>query len=256
MKKIQFIPLLLVLFLASCSSDDIEPTPLPSAPETMYFPPTASSDWETVSAAVLGWDTSNEQQLFDYLASNGTKSFIVLKKGRIVYEKYFNGQTATDNWIWFSAAKTLTATTIGIAQQEGLLNIHDKSSDYLGLGWTSLTVNQENAITIKHQLSMSSGLDETVNWACYTPSCFQYKTPVDTRWAYHQGAYTILQDVVANATNMSFENYFAAKLKNPIGMDGSWFVLNEYHLYKSTARSMSRFGLLMLNEGVWDGNAY
>jgi len=255
MKNLKLIVLLTLVFNWSCASDDIEPTPLPSAPETMYFPPITGNQWETVSAAVLGWDTSNEQQLFDYLAAKGTKSFMVLKKGRIVYEKYFNGQTATDDWVWFSAGKTLTATTIGIAQQENLLNINDKSSDYLGAGWTSLTTSQEEAITIKHQLSMSSGLDETVNWACYTPSCFQYKAPVNTRWAYHQGAYTILQDVVANATSTSFENYFATKLKNPIGMNGSWFVLNEYHLYKSTARSMSRFGLLMLNEGVWDGNA-
>ena len=33
--------------------------------------------------------------------------------------------------------KTLTATVTGIAQQEGLLNINNKVSDYLGTGWTS-----------------------------------------------------------------------------------------------------------------------
>jgi len=255
MKNLKLIVLLALALNWSCSSDDIETTPLPSAPETMYFPPIMGNQWETVSAAVLGWDTSNEQQLFDYLAAKGTKSFMVLKKGRIVYEKYFNGQTATDNWIWFSAAKTLTAATIGIAQQEGLLGIDDTMTSHLGTGWTAMTTARENVITIKHHLSMSSGLDETIDWGCFDPSCFQYKADPGTRWTYHQGAYTILQDVVTNAANTPFESYFATKLKNPIGMNGSWFVLNEYHLYKSTARSMSRFGLLMLNGGVWDGNA-
>jgi CubicO group peptidase (beta-lactamase class C family) len=249
---------LLITFFAlnSCKPTEVDPPspPLEPAPETMYFPPLTGATWEQVSSEVLGWETNNEQQLFDFLQTRGTKSFIVLKKGRLVYEKYFDAQTVTSNWVWYSAAKTLTATTIGIAQQENLLDINAKTSDYLGTGWTSLSLAQENEITIKNHLSMNTGLDETTDWTCYTPSCFTYKSAVNSRWAYHQGAYTILQDVVANATSTTFENYFNTKLKEPIGMDGNWFTFGNLHLFKSTGRSMARFGLLMLNQGTWDGN--
>ena len=247
--------ILVLVVVTACQSGEVEEPIIPPTPETMYFPPLTGSTWETVSPLSLQWNIAGEQDLFNYLEDKGTKSFIILKKGRIVYEKYFNGQTASDNWLWFSAAKTLTATTIGVAQQEGLMDIHNKSSDYLGVGWTSMTTAQEDAITIKHQLSMSSGLDETIDWGCYDPSCFVYKAAPDTRWAYHQGAYTILQEAVTNATGQSFESYFADKIRNPIGMEGDWFVFNDYHLYRSTARSMARFGLLILNEGTWDGNS-
>lgn len=242
--------------LLSCNPTEVDPpAPVAEAPTTDYFPPITGSTWDTVSPVSLGWNTNNEQELFDYLNSKGTKSFIVLKKGRIVYEKYFNGQTASDVWIWFSAGKTLTAVTAGIAQQEGLLDINAKSSDYLGTGWTAMTLAQENAITVKHHLSMSTGLDETIDWACYTPSCFEYKADAGTRWAYHQGAYTILQDIISNATTTNFDDYFITKIQQTIGMDGEWFNLSSLHMYRSTARSMARFGLLMEHHGVWGETA-
>ena len=56
---------------------------------------------------------------------------------------------------------------VGIAQQENFLSISDTSSKYLGSGWTNCTSSQEEAITIWHQLTMTSGLDDNVN----DPSC-------------------------------------------------------------------------------------
>jgi CubicO group peptidase (beta-lactamase class C family) len=41
-------------------------------------------------------------------------------------ENYFNGHSATANWYWASAGKTLTSTVTGIAEQEGYLNINLK----------------------------------------------------------------------------------------------------------------------------------
>ena len=60
---------------------------------------------------------------------------MILVNGRIVMEEYFNGHNATATWQWNSAGKTLVSTTTGIAQQEGLLNINNKVSQYLGNGW-------------------------------------------------------------------------------------------------------------------------
>ena len=85
---------------------------------------------------------------------------MILVNGRIVMEEYFNGHTAATTWQWNSAGKTLVATTTGIAQQEGLLNINNKASQYLGTGWTSETLDKENLITSRHLLTMSSGLND------------------------------------------------------------------------------------------------
>ena len=42
------------------------------------------------------------------------------------------------------------------------------------------------------------------------------------------------------------------KLRNKIGMQGTWIPFGYYKLYYSNARSMARFGLLNLNKGVWN----
>jgi CubicO group peptidase (beta-lactamase class C family) len=45
--------------------------------------------------------------------------------------------------------------------------------------------------------------------------------------------------------------YFIQKVRNPIGMNGAFFQVDENNVYFSTPRSMARFGLLMLNNGSW-----
>jgi CubicO group peptidase (beta-lactamase class C family) len=219
-----------------------------------YFPPTTGNTWETINPSELNFCDDKISELYTYLNSQNTKAFIMLKNGRIVLEQYFNGHTATDSWYWASAGKTLTATIVGIAQQENFLNINNKTSDYLGVGWSSCTLAQENSITVKNQLSMTTGLNDGVtDSSCFTPACLQYLAPSGTRWAYHNAPYTILDQVIANATGVTLNQYTTSKLKTPTGMTGSFFAVDNNNVFFSTARSMSRFGLLMLNNGNWNG---
>jgi CubicO group peptidase (beta-lactamase class C family) len=220
----------------------------------MYFPPLSGTAWETKSVADLGWKQAAVQPLLDYLELKKSKGFIILVNGRIVLEKYFNGHSATANWYWASAGKTLTSTMTGIAQQEGFLNINTKVSDYLGTGWTSEPLAKENLIANKHLLTMTSGIEDITNGDGVNPVNLTYKADAGTRWAYHN-VYVKLQDVIAKATNQSFENYFNAKLKTKIGMDGLWFTSGNNEVYWSTTRSMSRFGLLILNKGKWENSS-
>lgn len=240
----------------SCSKDSETKNEEEIVPTGMYFPVVSSNSWETVTPAQLEWNENNLQDLYDYLEEKNSKGFIVLKNGRIVIEKYFNGHSQNEDWIWYSAGKTLVAGTVGIAQEEGLLSINDKSSDYLGANWSSLSSEKEDLITIKNHLSMSTGLQdhvgETIKWICTLPSCFEYEADAGTRWAYHQGAFTKLKDVVTNATGTDFNDYFYTKIRDKIGMNGSWNDLTLLTLYSSDTRSMARWGLLMQNEGVWD----
>ncbi|WP_300566120.1 serine hydrolase [Flavobacterium sp.] len=243
-----FLSLLSVLAFLSCGSDDATPTPT----ETMYFPPIGSSAWETKSLQSLNWNPSAVQPLLDYLELKHSKSFIVLVNGRIVMENYFNGHSATTGWYWASAGKTLTSTMTGIAEQEGFLNTNNKVSDYIGAGWTSAPIAKENLITCKNLLSMNSGLNDALG-DDVAPANLQYTADAGTRWAYHN-VYVKLQDVVAAATNQTFDAYFNAKLRNKIGMEGSWFQSGFNTVYWSTSRSMARFGLLMLNKGKWQND--
>ncbi|MBP9740718.1 MAG: serine hydrolase, partial [Chitinophagaceae bacterium] len=175
---------------------------------------------------------------------------------KIVLEKYFGTFTVDSNWYWASAGKTITGMLVGIAQQEGLLNINNKTSQYLGTGWTSLPIAKENLITVKHQLTMTTGLDDgVVDNDCTLASCMQYKNDAGTRWAYHNAPYTILDKVVENATSLNYNVYFQQKIRNKIGMNGVWLPSGYNNVYYSTARSMARFGLLLLNKGKWDTTA-
>lgn len=215
----------------------------------MFFPEITGSSWETQSIASLNWNQSAVQPLKDYLVQNNTKSFMILVNGRIVMEEYFNGHTSTTTWPWNSAGKTLVTATTGIAQQEGLLNINSKVSDYLGTGWTNAPLNKENLITSKHLLTMTSGLSDANNLVI--PTNLTYLADAGTRWSYHN-VFQKLMDVVAKASNQSFENYFNAKLKNKIGMDGFWNNGLIFKIYHSNTRSMARFGILALNKGKWN----
>ncbi|HMP88534.1 MAG TPA: serine hydrolase, partial [Lacibacter sp.] len=230
-------------------------TPGDPAACSLYFPPVTGTAWETRPPASLGWNEVQLNNLNSFLQTKNTKAFIVLKNGRIVVERYFGTFTADSNWYWASAGKTATALLVGIAQQEGLLRLSDRTSQYLGTGWTSLPPAKEQLITVAHQLSMTTGLDNAVpDDDCTLPSCLQYRADAGTRWFYHNAPYTLLEKVVEQASGKTYNQYFQEKVRNRIGMNGLWLRTGPYNnVYYSNARSMARFGLLLLARGNWAG---
>ena len=239
-----------LLTIVSCSSDDDSPKDSDPQNEAIYFPPLNSDTWETKSISELDWNETELQPLLDYLENKNTKSFMVLHEGKIVIEAYFDGHSSTSPWYCASAGKTLTTAMTGIAENEGLLDLNDKVSDYLGTGWTSAPLEKENLITCKHLLSMSSGLDDSEGDSV-EPENLQYIADAGTRWAYHN-VYVKLQDIVATASGQDWSSYFDNKLKNKIGMSGAWIQTGDFSVYWSTTRSMARFGLLVYADGKWE----
>ncbi len=200
----------------------------------------------------MNWNETQIQPLLTYLELKHSKSFIILVDGKIVLEYYFNGHTANSPWYWASAGKTLTSTLTGIAEQERFLHVNDKVSDYLGTGWTSIPIEKENLITIQNLLSMNSGLNDALG-DDVSKDNLQYVADAGARWAYHN-VYVKLQDVIAVATGMTWQNYFNSRLRDKIGMTGMWIAggnSGDLSVYWSTTRSMARFGLLVLNNGKW-----
>jgi CubicO group peptidase (beta-lactamase class C family) len=221
--------------------------------QPLYFPPLNGTAWATTSPASLGWCQTPLDSLIAFARRKGSKSLLILKDGRLVVEQYYGTYTADSAWYWASAGKSLTATLVGLAQQDGLLSLTDSTSKYLGR-WTSATRAQQRQIQIRHQLTMTTGLDDTPPAPCdnesTTPGCLRYLAPPATRWAYHTGAYRTLQDVLVQASgaaNMSA--YTNQRLGSRIGMAGLW--VND--VYYSKARSMARFGLFILARGSWNG---
>lgn len=92
-------------------------------------------------------------------------------------------------------------------------------------------INDENELVIKSNLT--------------------YLADAGTRWSYHN-VFQKLMDVVTEASGVEFETYFNNKLKNKIGMEGSWNYGVIFKIYHSNTRSMARFGLLALNKGKWE----
>ncbi len=248
-----FSTLFAVIFLFSCQKNTSDPNPVPPVVTPLYFPSITGTEWQTSTAASLGWNETQLNDLDTYLQSKNTKAFIILKNGKIVKEKYFGTFTADSIWYWASAGKTLTSFLTGLAQEQGILNINNKTSQYLGTGWTSEPLAKENLITLRHQLTMTTGLDDGVpDNDCTDPPCLVYKANAGARWAYHNAAYTLLYKVIENASGQSYNNYFNSKIRSLIGMNGLWFNSGYLNIYYSNARSMARFGLLILNKGKWD----
>jgi CubicO group peptidase (beta-lactamase class C family) len=224
--------------------------------QPLYYPPTSvNATWETIDPVSLGWCQNEIDDLYDFLEQENTKGFIVLKNGKIVLEWYFGSFDSQSLWYWASAGKTITSFLVGKAQEENFLTLNDMTSTYLGQGWTSCSLVQENNITIRNQLTMTTGLeDDVADTDCTLNSCLTYLSDAGTRWAYHNAPYTLLENVIQNATSSTINAYTQSKLKNPTGMTGSWQTVDFNNVYFSTVRSMARFGLLIQGNGIWNGN--
>ena len=225
--------------------------------QNYYFPPLTGAQWDTVSLASSGWNNSAVGYLYSLLDSSHTRAFIVLKDGKIALEKYFGIFTKDSLWYWASAGKTMTSLLVGIARQEGFLSLSDTSSKWLKNGWTTEPLEKENQITIRNQLTMTTGLDDgVIDKDCTLPTCLIYKADVGTRWAYHNAPYTLLDSVIQKSTGETLNQFYLSRVRSKIGMNGAYFRSGDYNnLLITTPRSMARFGLLILSRGAWGATA-
>lgn len=221
--------------------------------QTHYYPPLNSDEWTRTDPLELGWCAGRVDSLLNFVETADTKAFVILKDGKIVVERYFGIFQQDSLWYWASAGKSLMGTLVGLAQQDGDLSITEPASKYLGEGWTNAPPEKEALITIRHQITMTTGLDDRGPNAldnCLRPDCLNYLADAGTRWAYYNAPYRLVQDVLEQATGQNKNVYTRQRLGARIGMQGFWFD----YVYYSTARDMARFGHLILSRGVWDGD--
>ena len=181
-----------------------------------YFPPEDFTTWET---SPYQCDSSAEAALRDFVIEKNTKAFIILKEGKILMEGYSNDFGRDSIWYWASAGKTMTSTLIGIAVNDGDINIDDPTENYLD-EWTDCSQENQSKIKVRHQLTMTTGFDDAISFDCTDPSCLSCLHEPGDRWFYHNGPYTLLIDVYEAATGQSVNAGFFERIRNKFGMNG------------------------------------
>ncbi len=225
----------------------------------MYFPPRTSDEWSTVSAAGLGWDTTALRSALDWAGTQKSTAVVVLWRGRVVAERYWQGWTPTTDSIIASAGKTVNAVLVGQLQEQGRLRLGQAVSSLLGAGWSRAPA-VEGQVTVQQLLTMSSGLDDSLKTVVAPGTFFYYNNP----------AYYKTFDVILRASGVTPAGILAnqaalnaisrTQLFDRIGMRTASWVPNidtgtPGFILSCSARDMARFGLLLLNRGRWDGAA-
>jgi len=207
-----------------------------------------------------------------------TLSLIVLYRGQIVHERYAPGigiGTRTRTW---STAKSIAATLIGILVDEDRIKLDEP----LGIDWLPELGSEESdprrAITLRNVLNMSSGLE--------TVDSFGMEYATGSGLAYWAGASSV--DGARNrglirepGSLWDYENYDTLLavfvMKQALGYDQTYLEFPRRALFDrigmrntlastdrfgdfifssqvyTNARDLARFGLLYLQNGLWDG---
>jgi CubicO group peptidase (beta-lactamase class C family) len=100
------------------------------------------------------------QDLETWLAANATQGFVVLQRGRVIYEGYFNGHRRDDTATSFSVAKSVLGTLVDLAVAEGRI----ASLDAPLTTWLPELRERDprfEQVTLRHLLNMNAGLHYT-----------------------------------------------------------------------------------------------
>ncbi len=97
----------------------------------------------------------------EFLANTQTNAFLVIRGGKITYEKYLNGKTESTVLPSYSVAKTMTSLVIGQLIDEGKI----KESDTFVKIFPEFKADSSfDQVTIKDLLDMNSGIGVSDNY--------------------------------------------------------------------------------------------
>jgi CubicO group peptidase (beta-lactamase class C family) len=177
-----------------------------------------------------------------------------------------------------SVSKSIASACVGIAIEQGFIeSVQQSIFDYLP-EHQHLNTDGKDRITIEHLLTMTSGLEWNETDASYTSSendsfrmwvecedqiaCVLEKPLVHepgTSFTYCGGGIVILGEIVKNATQMRIDEFCAETLFEPLGIDPPvWSkyrsgVIDTAGGFRITPRDMVKFGVMFLQDGLWNG---
>ena len=234
-------------------------------------------DWQSQPAPTSAAVADLEAYAFaprDEVQRSGVRSdaLLVVRDGQIVYERYAAPTTAQTAHLTWSMAKSLLATTLGVAYGEGRFKLDAPVAKYYP------AMAEHPQIKIGHLLNWASGLawEEDYEYAplkssvvamLYTRgrgdmAAFTAAPPADavpgTRFRYSSGDSNVLAAALRGMVGeQAYADYPWTALFEPLGIhsavwerDGAGTFVGSSYAYLS-ARDLARVGLLMQRGGRW-----
>lgn len=217
-------------------------------------------------------------EFLDELNKYNTAAFLVIKDGQVITEHYLNGYNDRSKTNSFSMAKTVTALLLGIAIEEGhIKNLDQPITDFLPeFNNDKLAKNA----TIGNLAKMNSGYEwDEQYYSPFSPTVElvygddvtdfllsgHFSAEPGEYWEYSSASTQLMGIFISRAlkkagaaTNLS--DYLSRKLWQPLGMndDAPWHLDNSgmelvFCCINTNARNFAKLGLLMMNDGKWNG---
>ena len=194
-------------------------------------------------------------------------SFMVVRHGRIVYEKYYSGNNQDSLVVVYSVTKSVISALTGIAIRDGHISDVDmKLTDILPHYFSDNPDPRKREITIKHLLTMTAGLEiaddeawaKSPDWCKYVIDRPLVYNPGE-KFDYNSGLTNVLSVILTKTTGMTTKEFADKHLFGPLGItDYTWWQDPQgYYLggwgLRLTPRDMAKFGYLYLREGMHNG---
>lgn len=248
--------------LAGVGAKAVSAQPILSRP-SLYWP--GATDWDRRTPRDGGMDPLALDEALLYAGAHSSTGLVVLRGGRIVAEQYWNGWTQETAQPIFSTSKSITAMLVGMAMaQRRIKGLSQSASDFVS-SWKG---TPKAAITLRHMLTMTSGIRNTAGAgvsgdvdAFEETAALPLEHEPGEVWAYNTPVYRMLIRILEIASRESIDAFTARTLSGPIGMSRSTWDCGaapkgrtNCTWYRSNLRDMSRFGLLVLRQGQWEGH--
>jgi CubicO group peptidase (beta-lactamase class C family) len=224
-----------------------------------------SGEWARTDAAAAGFDPAVLDEIAADAEAHASNCLVVVRGGRIVADWYWNDTDATTSQDVFSVTKSYASTLVGLAQEDGALDIDDRASEFIP-SWAG---TPSADVTIEDLLSNDSGR----HWDLQTDSLGIVRAADRTgfavglgqdvapgsAWVYSNSAIQTLDAVLSDALGEDPARYARRRVLAPIGMTDSEMThdvagnTTMFSGLQSTCEDMARYGYLFLQGGDWRG---
>lgn len=287
--------LLLTIYFNSISCDENNVTN-PYADYQYSVPQQTNDGWATTSLNDVGISETLINQLIQNIYDSKYENIhgiLIVKDDKLVLDEYFcgysydwEGDQFRGNYVKFdinrlhnihSITKSITSAMLGIAIDNGLIGSIDEKVFSFFPEYAHLNNIEKDKITLKHLLTMSSGLEWNENdvppgdrnndvvqlFLVNDPIEYVLAKPVVTepgsKFYYHSGGVNVLGEIIKKATGSMLDIYCSQFLFIPLGvLDYKWNFIKPGIVFCSgdlemKPRDIAKFGNLYLNQGIWKG---
>lgn len=210
-------------------------------------------------AAMAGYIAAVEE------AGQDLHSIMVLKDGEVLFEKWMSAGKPDEPHILNSVSKTFTSTAVGLAVDEGLLDINDKVISFFPEDLPEEVSDNLAAMTVRDLLTMTCGheTDPTgmawrtdSNWAKAFLAVPVTRKPGEV-YCYNSFGTYMLSVIVQKVTGEKVIDYLTPRIFEPLGISGmTWSESPDgvntggWGLYLKT-EDLAKMGQLLLQKGKW-----